>query len=492
MLLEKQKRHLFFLALFVIAPSIIGLAACATHDDRLGTLREINDLSLETDKQSNSAQDNGIQNSAKQLPKPDTSHQTENLPPLNSGKSNKLSSRLQAGFGIASLNSNAVVDYTRFYGGHTDFILQALQKSAPYLPYIIDELEYRGMPTDLALLPIIESGFDPRATSSAAAAGIWQFIPSTGKRFGLQQTWLRDERRDPLTATTAALDYLQALYNQFGDWHLALASYNCGEGCVAGAQIKARQAGRRSDFISIASWLPVETQNYVPRFIAVRNIIAGTDLNRLLQTNNKAAITQVNFNEPVDLGTLSAVSGMPLTELKLLNAGILRQVVTANSNPIWISQEGLSRLKTALGKTDKPIQSLIRLKAAKAFPGESLSHFATRQNVSVEEVRSINGIHPTLSVIAAGTLFIPVKADELAFSGDESSLSPLRMVGEERLLKQNQYLSNSDKMLLAAHPTIIENSGWVPGRLKLVGNQNKSRGISGRYSSFHIDIASKK
>jgi hypothetical protein len=491
MLLTRQKLLLRLPALCFIALSIVGLAACATQEDRLGTLREVNDLSADNnnDKENNRQQDNVAKTSTKPLVKSDPNHPSQSMPPL---KSSKLSSRLQAGFGIANINSNAVAEYTRFYGSHTDFISQALQKSAPYLPYVIDEIEYRGMPTDLALLPIIESGFDPRATSSAAAAGIWQFIPSTGKRFGLQQTWLRDERRDPLTATSAALDYLQALYNQFGDWQLALASYNCGEGCVAKAQAKARQAGHDTDFIGISSWLPVETQNYVPRFIAVRNIIAGTDLSRLLQTNSKPAITQISFSEPVDLGTLSAVSGMPLADLKLLNAGILRQVVTANSNPIWISQDGLSRLKTELGKADKPIQSLINLKAAKALPTETLAHFASRQNVSVEEVRSINGIHPSLNVIASGTLFIPIKRGEPAFSGDESSLTPLKMVGEEKLLKQNQYLSNSDKMLLAAHPSIIENSGWIPGRLKLVGSQNKSRGISGRYSSFHIDITNKK
>jgi len=468
-----------------------GIAGCASNDDRLGALNDLNEFDLDHNKK----QDQTSQNNASKTGASEVSIaylDTKSHSAINSGKTSKSASRLQAGFGIASLNSKAVADYTRFYGSHTDFVLQALQKSSLYLPSIIDELEYRGMPTDLALLPIIESGFDPRATSTAAAAGIWQFIPSTGKRFGLQQTWLRDERRDPLTATSAALDYLQALYNQFGDWHLALASYNCGEGCVASAQLKARQSGRGIDFLSISPWLPVETQNYVPRFIAVRNIIANTDLNRLLPDIRKADITPVSFSEPVDLATLSLASGMSLSDLKLLNAGILRQVVMNNGSPIWISQEGLSKLKASFAKPDKPAQSLMNLKAVRAFPGETLSHFAVRQEVSVDAVRGINGIHPSLNTIASGTLFIPVKTGEVAFSGDESILAPLKMVGEETLWKQNQYLSVSDKMLLASHPNIIENSGWIPGRLTLIGNKNKSRAFSSRYSSFHIDIASQK
>src|SRR5450830_1163185 len=170
MLLKRQKPPLRLPALFVIAISIAGLAACATQDDRLGTLREINDVNIDNsnDKHISNAQGNHAKSTPESSDKSDHNHPSENLPPLNSGNSSKLSSRLQAGFGIANLNSNAVTDYTRFYGSHTDFILQALQKSTSYLPYIIDDLEYRGMPTDLALLPIIESGFDPRATSSAA------------------------------------------------------------------------------------------------------------------------------------------------------------------------------------------------------------------------------------------------------------------------------------------------------------------------------------
>ncbi len=467
------------------------MAGCATHDDRLGALHDINEFDFDHSKKQDQPRENkDSQEGASQAVI--TPIEAKGHSAANNTKINKSSSRLQAGFSVASLNSKAVDDYTRFYASHTDFVLQALQKSSLYLPYIIDELEYRGMPTDLALLPIIESGFDPRATSSAAAAGIWQFIPSTGKRFGLQQTWLRDERRDPLTATSAALDYLQALYNQFGDWHLALASYNCGEGCVAAAQSKAQQSGRGRDFLSISPWLPVETQNYVPRFIAVKNIIANADLSRLLPAFSKVDIIQVSFSEPIDLAALSLASGCPLNELKLLNAGILRQVVMSNGSPIWMSQEGLSKLKASLDKSDKPTISLMNLKAVRALTGETLSRFATRQDTSIEEIRTINGIHPSLNVIASGTLFVPVKSGDLAFYGDESILTPLKMVGEDTLIKKNQYLSNTDKMLLASHPNIIENSGWIPGRLKLVGNKNKSKGFSGRYSSFHIDIASQK
>ena len=155
--------------------------------------------------------------------------------------------RIRAGFRMPDLETRLADQRTRWYAEQVDYFARMTQRSSRYLYFIVAEIERRGMPTELALLPFVESAFQAEAVSSAKAAGLWQFIPSTGKVYDLEQSMWKDERRSVIDSTRAALDYLQKLYDMFGDWHLALAAYNWGEGSVSRAIEKnrrARQAGR--------------------------------------------------------------------------------------------------------------------------------------------------------------------------------------------------------------------------------------------------------
>ncbi len=380
------------------------------------------------------------------------------------------------GFAIPPLAMSSVTALNRLYANNPDFLTRSLQRSAPYMHEIIIALKQRGMPSELALLPVIESGFDPGALSPASAAGIWQFIPGTGRRFGLKQDWLRDERRDPVAATSAALDYLQILHGMFGDWHLALAAYNCGENCVSRAIQRSKFINGGRDFASIAQFLPQETRDYVPRFIAVRNVFSRIHFNgvRLPNIQNSPRITSIFVNQPVDLTSVARLSGIRYEELAILNAGVLRQAVPATSSLIWLPETALAHLKESIADASKKNEAilLMSLKPARANVGESLKAFADRQAITIDRLRTINNIPASLYTIQSGTLFIPKQADDAIFQGDISALPPLRMVGEEKLRKA---LENKTDKLLASHPQLAKSSGWIPGRLRLVGGRAKAR-----------------
>ena len=183
--------------------------------------------------------------------------------------------RVRDGFQMAPTQSSLVKDWETYYSSRPDYFARMIDNSGHFLYHIANEVERRGMPLEIALLPMIESAYNPVAYSSAHASGIWQFIPSTGKNYGLKQNWWYDGRRDVIAATGAALDYLQTLYRMFNDWELALAAYNWGEGAVQRAIDRNQARGLPTDYLSLAATMPAETRNYVPKLMAVKNIIAN-------------------------------------------------------------------------------------------------------------------------------------------------------------------------------------------------------------------------
>jgi membrane-bound lytic murein transglycosylase D len=181
--------------------------------------------------------------------------------------------RIRRGFAMPDLQGELVDDREQWYSvTRPDYIQRMTERGRKYLFHVVEELERRNMPTELALLPFIESAFNPQAVSSAKAAGMWQFMPATGRNFELKQNMFRDDRRDVLASTRAALDYLQKLHDMFGDWHLALAAYNWGEGSVMRAIAKNQKLGLGTTYTDLK--MPMETRFYVPKLQAIKNIVA--------------------------------------------------------------------------------------------------------------------------------------------------------------------------------------------------------------------------
>src|SRR4030095_3481079 len=181
--------------------------------------------------------------------------------------------RIRDGFAVPDLDNALVREKTRYYAARPEYMQRIVDRSRLYLYHIVEEIEKRGLPTELALLPMVESAFNPMAYSHKHASGIWQFVPGTGKRFELKQNSYYDGRRDIVDSTGAALDYLTSLHKRYGDWHLVLASYNWGENAVARAVARNRKAGKPTDYASLR--MPKETRNYVPKLQALKNIISA-------------------------------------------------------------------------------------------------------------------------------------------------------------------------------------------------------------------------
>lgn len=236
--------------------------------------------------------------------------------------------------------------FIRSYGKNPKQLSQLSARADTFLHMIIEEVNRRGMPAEIALLPFVESGFKLDVFSHASAAGLWQFIPSTGRIYGLKQTRSYDGRMDPFAATGAALNYLQKLHREFrGDWLKALAAYNCGENCVHRAVRKARAKGRPTDYWNLS--LPRETMNYVPRLLAFKELLSKSRQYgiRLPATPNDAKLTQVRLNKPINLREAARRAGLPANKLTKLNPCFRTGITTPRySNRIILPREHAGRL----------------------------------------------------------------------------------------------------------------------------------------------------
>lgn len=336
----------------------------------------------------------------------------EDLPPLRTidltTPPDDLWQRMRNGFGMPDLNSPLVAERQAWYLNRPELLQRVFERSRKYLYHIVEELEKRGMPTELALLPIVESSFNPLAYSPARALGMWQFIPSTGKTYNLKQNWWLDERRDIIASTSAALDYLQTIYEMHGDWHLALASYNWGENAVARAIAKNQAKGLPTDYASLT--MPAETRYYVPKLQAIKNIIARPELFdvRLDPIPNKAYFGTVDMNVNADIATIARLAETPLHEFIALNPAYQRPVIPGESrSPLVIPAEKMSVFQANLARyeaEDKPLSSwrTYRLK-----PGEKLDKVAARFGLSAARLKQLNGITPKTKILPGQNFLIP-------------------------------------------------------------------------------------
>lgn len=241
--------------------------------------------------------------------------------------------RVRAGFAIPDLDGDLVRRWEAWYASRPDYVQRMTERAGRYLFHIVEEVQRRDMPMELALLPFIESAFNPQALSVARAAGIWQFMPATGRDFELRQNLFRDDRRDVLASTRAALDYLQSLYRMFEDWHLALAAYNWGQGNVLRAQERARRAGGSTDYESLR--MPDETRQYVPKLQAVKNIISrpAAFALQLPKLENHPFFLSVPIERDIDVDLAASLAGLPLEEFHMLNPQLNKPVILAAGTP---------------------------------------------------------------------------------------------------------------------------------------------------------------
>ncbi|MBL0351726.1 MAG: transglycosylase SLT domain-containing protein [Dechloromonas sp.] len=329
--------------------------------------------------------------------------------------------RLRHGFAMTNLDDDLTLHYQQWYQNRPDALRRMVERSRPYLHYIVEELEARGMPTEIALLPMVESSFNPMAYSRSHASGLWQFIPATGKRFNLEQTWWQDQRRDIVASTDAALEYLQAIYEMHGDWHLALASYNWGEGAVKRAIEKNQAKGLPTDYVSLT--MPNETRHYVPKLQALKNIFSNPVLMIQLglpEIINRPYFATVGTSRPMDVKTAARLANMPIDEFLALNPSHNRPVMKADT-PVVLPAEKLATFQRNLEKTDEP---LTEWQAYTLKSGEKLDQVAPRFGIALADLQRANGLKGNIKLAGGSTLLVPAGkgADDLDSMGAEPSL----------------------------------------------------------------------
>ena len=317
-----------------------------------------------------------------------------------------LWARIRVGFSLAELNTGLVADNTDWYAKRPEYVSRMLERSKRYLFYIVEAVEQRGMPTEVALLPMVESAFNPKAYSRAHASGLWQFIPSTGRSYGLQQNWWVDNRRDVIAATNAALDYLQKLHGMFGNWELALAAYNWGEGSVMRAIAKNKAKGLPTDYLSLR--MPKETQQYVPRLMAVKNLIQrpqdfGVDLGVV---PNTPYFAQITINQHIDVALAAKLADTTLDEFTSLNPNYTRPVIQAHQPATLLLPVDKAEIFAAnLENYSKP---LVSWQAYHAKRGEKIDAIAKRHGISGARLQELNQITLKRGLLASNqTLMVP-------------------------------------------------------------------------------------
>jgi membrane-bound lytic murein transglycosylase D len=316
--------------------------------------------------------------------------------------------RIRQGFAIPDLDNPLVTTQTNWYSSRPDYIQRTTTRASRYLFHVVQELEKRNMPTELALLPFIESAFNPQAYSSAKASGLWQFIPSTGRDFDLKQNVFKDERRDVIASTDAALTYLQKLHGMFGDWQLALAAYNWGEGSVQRALKKAKAAGKPTDFNGLSIYMPAETRNYVPKLQAVKNIIAAPDQYgiALPKVENQPYFVTINKTRDIDIKVAAQLAELPMEEFKALNPQFNRPVITGSpETQILLPKSNAEKFKENLAKWSRALSTWTVHRITNAR--ERIESIAAKFKTTPEVIREANNIPPKMALKQGSTILVP-------------------------------------------------------------------------------------
>ena len=333
-------------------------------------------------------------------------------PPLTSTQvvtiehNNDLWERIRKGFAIADLDDDFVQSQTQWYSSRPDYIDRMTQRSSKYLYHIVEEIERRQMPMELALLPYIESAFNPQAVSHAKAAGMWQFMPATGTYFDLTQNAFRDDRRDVLASTNAALDYLQKLYGMFGDWHLALAAYNWGEGNVGRAIKRNEKQGLGTSYSELT--MPAETRNYVPKLQAVKNIIANPEQFKieLPHIENHPYFQVVDLKRDMDIDLVARLADVRAEDFRALNPSFSRPTIfAAGTTQILLPWDNAKVFQRNLAAYDDGQYASWTVWVAPSTM--TVANAAQRVGMSESDLREVNRIPPRMMIKAGSALMVP-------------------------------------------------------------------------------------
>ena len=299
-----------------------------------------------------------------------------------------------------------------WYAKHPSYLTRVAKRAEPFLYYIVEELEKNNVPVELALLPVVESAFDPFAYSHGRASGMWQFIPGTGTRFQMKQNWWYDGRRDVIASTAGAIKYMKYLHKFFdGDWLLALAAYNSGEGRVQRAVRKNKKLGKSTDFWSLD--LPKETRAYVPKLLALADIVKRPEQFglKLYEIANEEVIAQVDIKSQLDLAKAANLAGLSLTELQRLNPGFNRWSTDPDGpHRLLLPKHKIAHFEQGLSKLTK--DERLAWQRYKIKNGDNLGHIAKKFHTSIELIRQVNNIKGN-QIRAGKHLLIPVAAKSL-------------------------------------------------------------------------------
>jgi membrane-bound lytic murein transglycosylase D len=333
--------------------------------------------------------------------------------------------RIRRGLAMRDLDDDLVRQHEQWYLARPDYIQRMTERSSRYLFHIVEEIERRGMPMELALLPFIESAFNPTAVSSARAAGMWQFMPATGASFDLKQNMFRDDRRDVLASTRAALDYLEQLHARFGDWHLALAAYNWGQGNVNRAITRNQRAGRGTGYLDLD--MPAETRHYVPKLQAVKNIVATPQRfgATLPDIGNHPFFDAVPIERDMDVAVIARLAEVSEADFRLLNPSLKHPVVMAAGTPhVLLPWDNATIFQRNLQAHAGPLASWTAWVVPRTM---SAAEAANLMDMSEAELRSVNNIPPRMRLRAGSSLLVPrngrLDRDVPAHVADNGTLS---------------------------------------------------------------------
>ena len=356
----------------------------------------------------------------------------ELLPEATADKSD-LWVRIRSGFAMRDLESPLIAKHEPWYASRPDYVARMTERGRRYLYYITEEVERRGMPSEIALLPMIESAFNPGAYSTSSASGIWQFIPSTGKHFGMQQNWWYDGRRDVVGATNGALDYLQKLHAQFGDWELALAAYNCGEGAIERAQSRNRRKGLPVNYTSLK--LPAETRNYVPKLLAIKNIVANpASYGLALQPiENRPYFAAIATEKQMDVKMFAELADISMEEFSALNPAHNRPVILQDHNDLILLP--IDKVETFLSNLEKNDKPLVSWQSYQPKKGERLDQLAPRFGLSVATLKSVNSLSARANTSSGQTLLVPLNGETSDTELAAFNMHLLPNYGNERTLQ---------------------------------------------------------